>query len=305
MTPASFYSNGKLLLTGEYLVLDGAQALAIPTQRGQALTVEKTTQKGIHWKSLDCKGNIWLDFNIEYKEIQTFSKQANLTPRERLVQLLYSAQQLNKNFLSIQHGLSITTKLDFAQDWGLGSSSTLISNLAYWAQVDPYLLLQMTFTGSGYDLACARSSRPLIYQLKNKNPLVKMVPFNPPFEEHLYFIHLNQKQNSRDAIAHYRKQEKSKLTSAIQKVSNITQELITCTNLSDFKELIDHHEQILSNLLNIPTIKSQLFNEYSGSIKSLGGWGGDFILVTGSEEEITYFKNKGYHTCIPFKEMKL
>ena len=36
----TFYSNGKLLITGEYLVLDGAKALALPTKYGQYLTVE-------------------------------------------------------------------------------------------------------------------------------------------------------------------------------------------------------------------------------------------------------------------------
>jgi hypothetical protein len=29
----TFYSNGKLLITGEYLVLDGAKAFALPKKR--------------------------------------------------------------------------------------------------------------------------------------------------------------------------------------------------------------------------------------------------------------------------------
>ena len=33
----TFYSNGKLLITGEYVVLDGAKALALPTKYGQNL----------------------------------------------------------------------------------------------------------------------------------------------------------------------------------------------------------------------------------------------------------------------------
>ena len=37
----TFYSNGKLLITGEYLVLDGARSLAIPTKFGQFLIVEE------------------------------------------------------------------------------------------------------------------------------------------------------------------------------------------------------------------------------------------------------------------------
>ena len=44
MQPQTFYSNGKLLLTGEYLVIDGAKALAIPTQKGQSLSVKETEE---------------------------------------------------------------------------------------------------------------------------------------------------------------------------------------------------------------------------------------------------------------------
>ena len=33
----NFYSPGKLMLTGEYLVLDGASSLALPTMLGQSL----------------------------------------------------------------------------------------------------------------------------------------------------------------------------------------------------------------------------------------------------------------------------
>ena len=41
MQNQTFYSNGKLLLTGEYVVLDGAKALAVPTRFGQNLIVKK------------------------------------------------------------------------------------------------------------------------------------------------------------------------------------------------------------------------------------------------------------------------
>ena len=41
-----FYSNGKLLITGEYLVLDGAKAFALPTKFGQNLIVEKGNNQG-------------------------------------------------------------------------------------------------------------------------------------------------------------------------------------------------------------------------------------------------------------------
>ena len=60
-----FYSNGKLLLTGEYMVLDGAIALAIPTKFGQSLTVEKLEEPKINWKSIDKNGKV-LEIGIQF-----------------------------------------------------------------------------------------------------------------------------------------------------------------------------------------------------------------------------------------------
>jgi hypothetical protein len=44
-----FYSNGKLLITGEYLVLDG-KAFALPTKKGQNLIIEDGNNNEIIWK---------------------------------------------------------------------------------------------------------------------------------------------------------------------------------------------------------------------------------------------------------------
>ena len=45
------------------------------------------------------------------------------------------------------------------------------------------------------------------------------------------------------------------------------------------------------------------FPDYKGSIKSLGAWGGDFILATGDKEDRNYFINKGLRSIIEFKDM--
>ena len=44
-----YYSNGKLLFTGEYVVLDGANALAFPTKFGQSMSVKKIKEPKIIW----------------------------------------------------------------------------------------------------------------------------------------------------------------------------------------------------------------------------------------------------------------
>ena len=302
----TFYSHGKLLLTGEYLVLDGARALAVPTKKGQSLKVEPSGEKGIFWESLDINGNPWFSAILSFEEIDAWDFSENPSDaRQRLLQILASAKALNPEFLNTPEGIKITTKLDFPQDWGLGSSSTLIYNIATWANADPYELLQKTFGGSGYDIACAKNDSAILYQLINGKPKVTPVNFNPPFAENLFFVHLNKKQNSREAIRHYRQQPKSKVKDLGEKISEISGEILKTDHLQEFKTLIDEHEEILSEILNLSTIKSRLFPDFHGSVKSLGGWGGDFILVTGDAETMSYFRDKGFGTVISFKGMVL
>jgi len=62
----TFYSHGKLLISAEYAVLDGAQALALPTKFGQKLKVESTSGNLIHWKSISNCGKIWFETEFQY-----------------------------------------------------------------------------------------------------------------------------------------------------------------------------------------------------------------------------------------------
>ena len=305
----TFRSNGKLLLTAEYVVLDGAKALALPTKFGQSLTVEPIEEAKLLWTSFDNNGQVWFENGFSMDEITT-----SQTPRndvsKRLFEILISAKQLNPNFLfrsvGSKSGFRVTTKLEFPENWGLGSSSTLINNLANWANINPYDLLELTFGGSGYDIACAQHSNPLIYQNNphNNSRVINAVDFNPSFKDQLFFIHLNQKQNSREGINRYN-QVKNNLTSTLLEINAITEHIIDCESISEFNELITKHEAIISNLINLPTVKSSLFSNYQGAIKSLGAWGGDFILATGNINDMDYFKKKGFSTIIPYVEMIL
>lgn len=308
-----FYSNGKLLLTGEYLVLDGALALAIPTQFGQSLTIKAIDQPKLIWQSLDPKGSVWFEDEFVIDEMNQVLHANDIS--STLIQILNVAKQLNPNFLNSKKGYKVETKLDFPEFWGLGSSSTLISNIAQWAQIDAYKLLELTLGGSGYDIACAQYNYPLTYQLsiknqeilhavQNDNRIIKQVDFNPEFKDCLYFVHLNKKQNSREEIANFRS-NKNNSELAVSEISDITSKIINCKTLQDFDQLITNHEQILSIVIKQIPVKEQLFNDYRGAIKSLGAWGGDFILVTGTQEMMTYFRQKGFNTVIPFNDMIL
>lgn len=302
-----FYSHGKLLLTGEYVVLDGALSLAIPTLYGQSLVVENGEKCQLKWVSLDDNEDIWFEAEFVTENNEILNHDLNHTAiSKRLLQILKAAQKLNPTFLSRPNGYTITTRLGFPKNWGLGTSSTLINNIANWAQVDPYQLLEMTFGGSGYDIACAEANSALTYQLSIGNIKIerdiKSVGFNPTFHQNLYFVHLNQKQNSRDGIAQYR-QNNSDLSASISKINIITKEMITCESLVIFQKLIDEHEQIISGVIKQTPVKALLFDDFKGSIKSLGAWGGDFIMVASKDNPTTYFKDKGYHTIISYSDM--
>ena len=255
---------------------------------------------------MDETGKPWFEGTYELQELGVVS--INSVSEEApaisgtLQKILLEARKLNPNFLVSSIGYEVTTALNFPREWGLGTSSTLINNIALWAKIDAYTLLWNAFSGSGYDIACAQNNSPITYQLKNHNPIVQTVAFNPSFKNDLYFVHLNQKQNSREGIVQYRRKDFNTF-SAISQINSITQRILTCTRLSQFDKLLTKHEAILSEILGIPTVKERLFPEYKGAIKSLGAWGGDFILATGNKTTPDYFKEKGYAIVIPYSKM--
>ncbi len=298
-----FYSNGKLLLSGEYAVLDGAMAWAIPTKYGQYLLVSSNKSSQIRWKSLDEKGNTWFEATYDTETLKKISSSHSETSVS-LNNILLEAQKLNPYFLMDFTGYEVETKLTFPRDWGLGSSSTLINNVANWAKVNAQELLSKTFGGSGYDIACAQHDLPILFQINKGLPTAQEILRNPPYIDSIFFVYLNQKKNSRDAIEAYRKRDIDK-NNLIEEITRLTKLMIVCDKFDLFEFYIIQHEQILSEALGIPTVKSKLFSDYSGAIKSLGGWGGDFILATGNESTPEYFKKKGYPTVIPFTDMIL
>ena len=298
-----FYSNGKLLLSGEYAILDGAEGWAVPTKFGQSLKTTGNKSGILSWKSLDADGSIWFQASYNLNDFTSLYS-SNKKISDALAEVLVETRKLEPGFLESREGCLVETELTFSRNWRLGSSSTLINNIANWAKVNPYILLSKTFGGSGYDIACAQYDHPIVFKINNEKPMVRIVQPELPFSEALYFVYLNQKKNSREAITAYRNQQIDKLA-LTTRITELTEALIQAATLVEFEALLNLHETILSNALNVPTIKEQLFPDYPGSIKSLGGWGGDFVMVTAQRHTLDYFKQKGYHTIVPFSEMVL
>ncbi len=296
-----FHSNGKLLLTGEYVVLDGATALAIPTKYGQSLEIETSENEGILWESFDETGKIWFTDFFKIKNGSLVAEKTSDKISIQLLEMLQKAKDLNPEFLSEKTFIKVKTKLDFPRNWGLGTSSTLINNIAQWANVDAFELLKKSFGGSGYDIAAAQNDAPLLYELKNGKPEFRKVHLAWEFMDSLFFVYLNEKQDSKEGIMRYRNASVDK--KSLERISDISSKLLLCYSFSDFEKLMEAHEEIISEIIKMPAIKEQFFSDYPHTIKSLGAWGGDFVLVTGSGGIMKYFREKGFETIIPFKEM--
>ena len=73
--------------------------------------------------------------------------------------------------------------------------------------------------------------------------------------------------------------------------------------LSDLELILEEYQDRLGSFMQIPQPKELYFSDYKGTIKSLGAWGGDFVLVSYREGMEEYFKSKGYTTIIPFTDM--
>ena len=304
MQNQTFYSNGKLLLTGEYVVLDGAKALAVPTRFGQNLVVKKGSNQLIKWVSFDADETIWFQDTITFEEIKNKSlNETNDKVKNTLIEILYQAFMQQPDFLTTE-GYEIETHLTFPRIWGLGTSSTLINNIGQWLQIDAFELLSKSFGGSGYDVACAQTNLPIIYQLENEIPHFKAIHFNPQFKQNIHFVYLNQKQSSKSAISNYLTQ-RHKTGKIISKINTITYQAIDCKEGAAFAKLMEQHEIIMSDVLETKTVQEKLFSDFKGVVKSLGAWGGDVVMVVSKENPKDYFLQKGYTTVLSYEEMVL
>ena len=289
-----FKSNGKLLITSEYLVMKGAMALAIPAKLDQELNVTSTNSDFVNWKSFNKNNQIWYEekFFLDKGTLIYHGKKNKMS--DLIVRLFDYIHKFNNPEKSI--GNEFIWKINFNINWGLGSSSTLINNLSKWAKVNPYKLLFSVFNGSGYDIACCDKSNPIIFQKKDDYLSVSDTTFKPNFLNNLFLIFLNKKQDTQKSVQNFLETDQS-LSEGINQINEIVHEIENVKDITTFESLIERHEKIIANILQMPTIQNEKFPDYNnGVIKSLGSWGGDFVLATGDEKSVDYFEEKGFNT---------
>ena len=67
-----------------------------------------------------------------------------------------------------------------------------------------------------------------------------------------------------------------------------------------FQKTMNHHENCIGKLIGHTPVQQKLFSDYHGVVKSLGAWGGDFVLACGPTNSADYFMKKGHTTIISF-----
>lgn len=268
------------------------------------MIVNQIPGKVLAWKATHPEGS-W--FSALFNPDLTVKETTNRQLATSLKDILNKAAQL-KGRRDVLSGKEIITHLEFSPDWGWGSSSTLISNLSEWLNINPYLLLSETFGGSGYDIACATADGPVFYRLtQSGKPEVNVAAFDPPFIDNLWIGYLNRKQNSTMAVRHHIDGLKN-AEKEIEKISDISLRMSNETSEEKFMNLMAEHEGIISSITGLVPLKKRLFPDFPGAVKSLGAWGGDFFLVLSpcpEDDTKEYFQTKGFKTLFRLRDVKL
>jgi mevalonate kinase len=299
--------NAKLLLTAEYLVLNGAKALAVPLRFGQAFRVVEKDPGIISWHSISSDGSAWFNgkfANTDFSIISSSDPSIAVYPQR----LMQAARELNPGFISQSEGCEVVSTLNYPLLWGLGSSSTLIAAVAEWAGVDPFELHFKVSKGSGYDIACAISKKPVLYTLQNGTPSYSPVDFSPRFAENIFFVYQGKKQDSSEGIRKFRSRNTETDDEDITAVNLLTDKMLYAETLSEFENVIQEHEGLISALVGVPPIKKTLFNDLPGEVKSLGAWGGDFCMLTWNDDPLllsAYLKSKELEIWFNFSDIVL
>lgn len=296
------HTNGKLLISGEYLVLHGAKALALPLRQGQRFSLTPAEHVKLHWVAKE-QGQIWLDCtfgaNLEVQETN------NNSGSEAIQKILLEASDMMKG-RDFPTGLKVTCDLEFNRDWGWGSSSSLLYMLGKLLDIDPYTLMDKTIGGSGYDIACAGINSPLLYRrLPGQQPEIEVVPFNPPFLDQLGVVWTGRKQSSASEVKRFL-QQSTKDQGLINRISEIAELMATAGSAAEYATLMDEHERLVAAATGLQPVRKQLFPDFPGSIKSLGAWGGDFVLFLATDPDFDtagYFTARGYNTLFGLGEL--
>jgi mevalonate kinase len=305
MKPAiEYHASGKLLITGEYLVLAGARALAMPVRFGQRMIIHETARRILDWESSSPDGT-WFSARFDPDTLEVISADKMKIAIE-LNKILLAARRLNPEFLTGSTGWNVNVTANYPVEWGLGSSSTLYSLVARWAGVLPYDLFRMISQGSGYDIACAARSGLLYYQLRQHRPEITEAYAGRALRENTCFAYLGHKQDTQKEVTAFL-EDQNYSENDLAEISRLSAAICDAGSPDELIALVDEHEAILGNILKREPIERR-YPSFPGTVKSLGAWGGDFAMFVSPMEPATvadHLHRLGFKTVFRFNELEI
>lgn len=272
------------MLAGEYAVMCGVEALAMPVRAGQWQHVWEMPAKAVSklvWQSKDADGSVWFECRID-TDIMHVSETTSESYSDTLLRLLLCIKE-QKAELFLHKNIRIETECEFNRSFGLGSSSTLVCNLAKWSGVDAHALQEHVFGGSGYDVAVGNLGRPLVYWLENNNSNWSSWQLPPDFTREWYLAFPGEKQNSRESLSTVKSQLEKISTDValLQQMNACIQAVKTPRSLPMLEAMLEMWQALLSQRLDLsrPYETLGLSPVKGGLCKYLGAWGGDVLLI--------------------------
>ena len=281
------------MISGEYAVLNGALSLAVPTHLGQSLTASvQPGHSGLKWVALRPDGSIWFEaFFDENGRSEAEKSDERIRTLGRLIERAAGPAVWKQSW-------TVQTKLDFEPEWGLGSSSTLVALLADWTGKDPFELFFENFDGSACDLAVALERSPILYRLDKGKPKWERVSICPPVEW-LWLHYTGKKQRSSAEVKIYREQS---IPSAdiLDEISALSKSFAHSSDAKIWAESMKKHENLLANLTSKTPYLLPNLTDSQIVTKSLGAWGGDFVLILSKNSPEPHFTPEIGSFTLPF-----
>ena len=293
----TYFAPGKILLAGEYTVLLGLEALAVPVKQGQwleffAFSTPENQPRILYFKAIDSEGLTWIEnrYDLEEQvwlepttpELEPFSKVLTKVPDE---------------FWEENRSYRLETRLEFGRETGLGSSSTFIALMAECFRLDPQKLQEEIFKGSGYDVAIACLGKPITFWRNEQGAHYRSWNIQPKLTEDWRVVFLGEKVDSRKSASAILETLANMLSEPFYKqqferVLNIVRD---ADNTQSIEAALEMYQLLLAQLLdmNTPYKEFNLTPVKQGLCKWLGAWGGDMILVNNTlfEKELDFFSD--------------
>lgn len=282
------------MLCGEYAVIIGVEALALPVSLGQWMYVWEFDSPGggdrLIWEAKEKDGSTWLNesFALPLEAMEAEAEKSS--ERDRSREVLHSMlSMVAEGFWKTGKSYRIETQLEFDRSSGLGSSSTMVANFARFAGLDAQKVQQKVLGGSGYDVAVAELGKGLVFWKNAEVANWDAWKLSADLTSKWKIVFLGKKQNSRNALADV----KGKLME-IEKDDFLMHQLQqVCAAVKMAKQVpmleagLEMWQAILAMSLGLETPYQHFkFQPSKGGLcKWLGAWGGDMLLINDVFEE--------------------